>query len=83
MNVGVGELVCGFKNTLIVKNPKDNLRLLVVCSCSYLSGIPYLLEKGQTDNDLERSELEHWVVVSKILLEKHVHLENRSDGDDK
>jgi hypothetical protein len=39
----------------------------------------HLLEKSQSDNNLESSELEHRRMVRKVLLEKHVHLENCKD----
>lgn len=39
----------------------------------------HFLEKGHSDNHLESSELEHRGMVCKVLLEKHVHLEDCND----
>lgn len=39
----------------------------------------HLLEKGHSDDHLESSEFEHWGMMRKVLLEKHVHLENCKD----
>lgn len=73
VNISVGERVAGLENVLVVENGEDDLN----SQCHAIEvrrDRAYTLDKGQADNDLESSELQHRVMVGKVLLEKHVHL---------
>lgn len=73
MNISVGERVAGLENVLVVENGEDDLNSQCH-SREVRRDKAYTLDKCQADYDLESGELQHRIMVGKVLLEEHVHL---------